>query len=131
MDLDRNWREDDFGRAVWKFSKITGAYESLMIQIDGFKLQWKDEMEDEEVKVLIDKLLAEFSDFDDVMYDVMIPIYREMYTLDELNAIIDFFETPLGQKFAKNMPIMTMKTMEVNQKRGAEIVARLLAEAEL
>lgn len=39
-------------------------------------------------------------------------IMREYYTLDELNAIISFYKTPAGKKFAKYNPAVMQKAME-------------------
>lgn len=39
-------------------------------------------------------------------------IMQEYYSLDELNAIIAFYKTPAGKKFAKYNPVVVKKAME-------------------
>lgn len=39
-------------------------------------------------------------------------IMQEYYSLDELNAIIAFYKTPAGKKFAKYNPVVVQKGME-------------------
>jgi hypothetical protein len=48
----------------------------------------------------------------------MITIYRESYTEEELQAIIDFFGSEIGQSFIKKAP-------EVMQKSTGIIVANI------
>lgn len=40
-------------------------------------------------------------------------IMQEYYTLDELNEIIAFYKTPVGQKFAANSPAVAQKSAQI------------------
>ncbi len=51
----------------------------------------------------------------DALIEPMIAIYVESYTVEELQAIVDFFGSPIGQSFVKKSP-------EVNQKATAVIM---------
>lgn len=45
-----------------------------------------------------------------------IKIYAEVYTEDELRAIVAFYKTPEGKSMLKKQSLVTLKTMEVDQK---------------
>lgn len=71
------------------------------------------------------------------MEPYMIDAYAEVYTEDELLGLVEFYESPLGQKFMAKMPEMMSVTMEMTQSmmsgfygRFEELQAELMAEIE-
>jgi hypothetical protein len=51
--------------------------------------------------------------------DLAVPIYDEYYTHDEIKGLIQFYETPLGQKLASVQPKMSVELQNVGRKWGA------------
>jgi len=49
------------------------------------------------------------------MKDTYVDIYVEVFTEDELNELIEFYQSPLGQKLLKKMPELLQKTMQKTQ----------------
>ena len=71
------------------------------------------------------------------MEPYMIDAYAEVYTEQELLGLVDFYESPLGQKFMTKMPEMMTVTMEMTQTmmggfyaRFEELQAELMADLE-
>lgn len=60
------------------------------------------------------------SSLDDLV-DRMVPVYQKHLTLKDINGIIAFYKTPLGQKYAKKTPLITQESMQTGQDRGMEI----------
>jgi len=61
--------------------------------------------------------------------DTMIELYMETYTKQEIKGLIEFYQTPLGQKTLEVMPMLTQKgaeagMQEAQSKRG-QLMARL------
>lgn len=68
----------------------------------------------------------------DEMVELMIPIYDKYYTQEEVDGMIAFYRTPLGQKVISTMPAISQEGFQVGQEWGrrkaAEVVKELRAE---
>lgn len=90
-----------------------------MINTDVPAEVW-DELEVEFEKASIDELIS-----------MLVPVYQRHLTESDLDAIIQFYETPVGKKLAKATPAISEESMQVGQQWGAkigEIVAKRLEE---
>ena len=58
-----------------------------------------------------------------------IPIYDRHFTMEELQALIDFYTTPVGQKVVKKLPLVAQESNAIGQQWGEtkalEIMQRL------
>ena len=48
---------------------------------------------------------------------IYLPIYREVYTQDEVNQLIAFYESPTGKMFSSKVPIAMQKSMAAMQQQ--------------
>lgn len=46
-----------------------------------------------------------------------VPVYREVYTQDEVDQMIAFYESPTGKMFSSKMPIIVQKSMGIMQQQ--------------
>jgi hypothetical protein len=70
---------------------------------------------------------AVFKDFPiDEMIDATVPIYQKHLTKSDLDAIIGFYSSPVGQKLLKEQPAMMAEGMEA----GQDIMLRKLPDIE-
>ncbi len=53
----------------------------------------------------------------DQMRDMYIDIYTQVFTEDEINEIVQFYQSPLGRKMLKKMPELMRLTLEKSQVR--------------
>ena len=62
--------------------------------------------------------------------DLYIDIYIEVFTEEEINELVAFYQTPLGQKLLAKMPVLMQVSMQrtqaIMQKRMPEFQRRLL-----
>jgi hypothetical protein len=49
------------------------------------------------------------------------PVYFKYLTVDDLQKLNEFYETPVGKKFANSLPMITQGSMQVGQEWGAKI----------
>ncbi len=54
------------------------------------------------------------------VFDATVEIYRRHLSHDEILLLIAFYETDIGQKLVRVLPVMTQESMEVGQRLGAE-----------
>lgn len=45
------------------------------------------------------------------MLKVMIPVYQKHFTHNDLNAMIAFYSSPVGQKLVRELPAITAESM--------------------
>lgn len=71
------------------------------------------------------------------MEPFMVDAYVQVYTEEELSELVEFYESPIGQKFLDKMPEMMAVTMELTQgmmsgfyERFGELQAQLEADIE-
>lgn len=96
-----------YDRAVVDFMEVTNAKETT---ISGLESMYQS------MNLQVNNMHRMCEEIVDAMWPNMIKGYstimQEYYTLDELNAIISFYRTPAGKKFAKYNPAVTQKAME-------------------
>jgi hypothetical protein len=63
------------------------------------------------------------------MEGMFVEIYAEVFTVEELEGIISFYESPAGQKFITKQPELMAKTMEKMQIVMAELMPAIQQEA--
>ena len=78
-----------------------------------------------------DSLWAEFAESLDPaeLTGLAIPIYDRHFTMEELQALIDFYTTPVGQQVVKKLPLVAQESNAIGQQWGEtkalEIMQRL------
>ena len=53
----------------------------------------------------------------DKLQPAMLKIYTATYTEEELDGLLTFYKSPVGQAYVKNTPILMNKTMDLLQER--------------
>jgi hypothetical protein len=64
------------------------------------------------------------------MTDLIVPVYSRHFTLDEIEQLIAFNKTPLGQKVIATMPVVMKESMAAGQEWGRELGERAYKKAQ-
>ena len=64
------------------------------------------------------------------MNSLLIPIYERNYTATEIDGLIEFYQSPLGQSLLAKTPIVMQESIAVGQAWGLEIVEEMTQELE-
>jgi hypothetical protein len=69
---------------------------------------------------LVDLFFAKFHSKADLqqLLDIAVPAYDRYYTREEIKGLIQFYETPLGQKMISVLPKLTGELQEAGRKWG-------------
>ena len=59
------------------------------------------------------------------LIDAMIPLYHKYYTEQEIEALITFYQSPIGKKTIAVMPMLMQESMLIGQQWGAAIWERV------
>lgn len=61
----------------------------------------------------------------DKMKDDFIQLYMSVYTEDEVNELITFYESPIGRKTIEKMPLLMEKSMAISQKYTMDMMPKI------
>jgi uncharacterized protein len=72
---------------------------------------------------LVDLFFNKFSSKMDVQHllDLAVPIYDKHFSHQEVRSLIDFYQTPLGQKTVSTLPMLTAELQEEGRKWGESL----------
>jgi len=72
---------------------------------------------------LVDLFFAEFTAKADVnrLLDLAVPVYDRSFSHQEIRGLIEFYQTPLGQKAIATLPKLTAELQEQGRKWGEQV----------
>jgi hypothetical protein len=92
---------------------ITGLFENEKSKIASELSIETPEESDEVMQKILDAVTQTFV-WEDVKA-VMVEVYAEAFTPEELKALSDFYQTPIGQNFIQKQPQVSLSTMKKMQ----------------
>lgn len=119
---------------VMKFMEVLRIKVQLTQYFDGVAKQAKLGAEEGFKQKVPDATPAQLAEVDkfaeglfkdlpvDEMVEAMVPIYQKHLTKEDLDGILAFYSSPVGQKLQREQPAMTQEAMQV----GGEIGRRRL-----
>lgn len=78
---------------------------------------------DAEVKALLDEFGVKVMDItfreltSEAMWDEVVSAYAQVYTQDEIEALLKFYRSPVGRKVVEKTPVLTQQTIALVQRR--------------
>lgn len=125
-------KKEDLAKEMFNLMDMKKNIESSLTQVQETTLVMnipegeQAKMAESQKKLLakISEKLAESKSWEK-MEQEYIKIYAEVYTEDELRAIVAFYKTPEGRSMLKKQNIVTLKTMEADQKLLAAIAPEI------
>ncbi len=112
---------DPYSKALKEMFAASGSeetYKTVIQQMMGmFKAQYSQVPAD-----VMDQLEQEFlkASMDDLA-DMLVPVYKKYLTIDDINGLTAFYNTPLGRKYAQQSPAIMQESMNVGQQWGMTI----------
>jgi len=67
------------------------------------------------------------------LFHKMVPVYAKYFTQEDLEQLIAFYETPIGQKFVNTTPMVMQESMQIGQEWGMELgkkIEKMMKERE-
>jgi len=109
---------------VTKTAELTkkSAVSSLQLFL-GQKYKKRPDIPDELKQKTFDIAVETFNENMDGMLVSMAQIYEEIFTLQEIQGLVTFYKTDLGQKVINKMPGIMEKAMVVGAQWGQKIAA--------
>lgn len=60
------------------------------------------------------------------LIEIIIPIYNRHFSQEDIEGLIAFYKTPLGQKLVKEQPIIMQESMRAGEIWGEEFAQRIM-----
>ena len=68
---------------------------------------------------------------EDSIYDVLIPIYAKYYTHDDVKALADFYESPLGQKSLEVAPLISAESKSAYESLSQQFLPMIAVQLQM
>ena len=103
---------------MFEVSGTEGSYQAAIKQMFSMS---KQQYSNVEVEIWTD-LEKEFSKTSlNELTKMLVPVYSKYMTLEDLNELIKFYNTPTGKKYAKSTPLIMQESMQIGQQWGMKI----------
>ena len=105
------------------YAKVEGI---IVSQIEVIDIPEEREKNQLAMQKIARDLLSEGLSWD-ALKEEYIQLYTESFTEEELQGIIDFSKSPLGQKMAEKSPILMQKSMEIGRQHAQQLMPQVQA----
>lgn len=116
----------EYKSAVQKMLTASGAentFKASVTQMFGMMRQQQPQqsndfwvsMENETLKTSIADLI-----------ELLVPVYQKHLSLDDINQLTAFYQSPIGRKFAEKTPLITQESMAAGQQWGMKIGQKII-----
>ena len=111
----------DYRDYLKQYFDASGSSETFKVAVKqtiGLMRGQANELDDSTWEELEGELLK--ASIDDLV-DLLVPVYQEHFTVEDLKEIIAFYESPIGKKLSAKTPLITQASMEVGAQWGAQL----------
>ncbi|MGL4499752.1 MAG: DUF2059 domain-containing protein [Planktothrix sp.] len=98
--------------------EFTGILESIVPETSGISIEKKQQMINQ-INQDMSRILTEYNqrlmeklDFNQIMEKVYYPLYDKFFTEEDLQTMIDFYQTPTGKKTISVMPQLLQESVQ-------------------
>lgn len=111
----------EYGKALKKTFEVSGTEASYKTVIKQMFTMYKDQQDG-----VPDEIWEEFereflkTSLDDLT-EMLVPVYQKYMSLSDLNKLIEFYQSPVGAKYAKNTPLIMQESMQIGRKWGEKL----------
>ena len=117
--------DKEYSQTLKKFFEISGnnatANVGLEQMIEIFKPQFPNIDAKEWDKIYNDVFKESMNEY----IEISIPIYQKYLSKSDLEEMIKFYQTPIGQKFSQSNTLITKDLMSVSQKWGMDLSKKM------
>lgn len=105
--------DKEYSKVLYEFLEVSGnrnttdaAFDSM---IEVFKPQYPNIKESEWAEILKDIIKESLDEY----IEMLIPIYQNYISKTDLEEIIRFYKTPVGQKYSKSQALMMIESLDI------------------
>ncbi len=113
--------DDEYKSTLNHMFKVSGTEQAYQAAIQQMFSMYKQQYTNVDASVW-EEFEKEFSKTSiDDLTEMLVPVYQKYMTVDDLKGLIEFYETPLGKKYASNSPMIMQESMQIGQQWGMKL----------
>ena len=110
--------QENYKSLVVDFMSAQGQFETFNATIDQMASMMALTLEDSEKELLSKEVMGS-------LVDLLVPIYKNHFTEQDLKEAIELYKTPIGKKISEKTPIIAQETMQASMKWGMELAEKM------
>jgi len=124
--------KENLAEEIMKLTNMQKMMDQTKVQIQQMQIRVMQQLE---VSEKDKKGVAEFQNkinemiFNELTWDNIkseyIKLFVDVYTIDELKGLVQFYKSPAGQSLIKKQPIIMQKSMMISQSKIQKLIPKL------
>ncbi|MDF0705790.1 DUF2059 domain-containing protein [Flagellimonas okinawensis] len=113
--------DGEYSKTLKRMFEVSGTEISFQTAIKQMFSMFREQYPTIETEIWVD-LEKEFSKTSlNELTEMLVPVYSKHLNQQDLEDLIQFFETPVGKKYAASTPLILQESMQVGQQWGMKI----------
>ena len=110
--------QENYKSLVVDFMSAQGQFETFNASIDQMASMMALTLDDSEKELLSKEVMGS-------LVDLLVPIYKNHFTEQDLKEAIELYKTPIGKKISEKTPIIAQETMQASMQWGMELAEKM------
>jgi len=110
--------QENYKSLVVDFMSAQGQFETFNATIDQMASMMALTLDDSEKELLSKEVMGS-------LIDLLVPIYKNHFTEQDLKEAIELYKTPIGKKISEKTPIIAQETMQASMQWGMELAEKM------
>ena len=110
--------QENYKSLVVDFMSAQGQFETFNATIDQMASMMALTLDDSEKELLSKEVMGS-------LVDLLVPIYKNHFTEQDLKEAIELYKTPIGKKISEKTPIIAQETMQASMQWGMELAEKM------
>ena len=110
--------QENYKSLVVDFMSAQGQFETFNATIDQMASMMALTLDDSEKELLSKEVMGS-------LVDLLVPIYKNHLTEQDLKEAIELYKTPIGKKISEKTPIIAQETMQASMQWGMELAEKM------
>ena len=110
--------QENYKSLVVDFMSAQGQFETFNATIDQMSSMMALTLDDSEKELLSKEVMGS-------LVDLLVPIYKNHFTEQDLKEAIELYKTPIGKKISEKTPIIAQETMQASMQWGMELAEKM------
>jgi hypothetical protein len=120
---------DELTSAIKKLVEVTNGMNTSKTLMKG-SLESQRKLNTNVPDEFYDRMLAavESGQVNGYIENIVVKIYRQKFTLEEVNEVVKFYDSPIGKKMAVESPIIANSARMEGEKVGQYVALKIIAD---
>lgn len=130
LRLTTNAQDQTYESTLQNLFEKNGSYETFQVVVVQLFDMYRQNYNDVDTETW-DKLEQEFKNTSmSDLVSLLTPVYEKYLTQEDLQIMINFYDSPTGKKYAKYTPTISQESMAIGQEWGLQIGQKVLQRLE-